>query len=83
MALSFLNASKDAALNVFSGFGIKSLSSEETEEEKQERSPLRQAIQGVFTPLSAYAFIAFVPLYWPCVVVAIATRQEFGTWKVY
>lgn len=83
MALSFLNASKDAALNVFSGFGIKSLSSEETEEEKQERSPLRQAIQGVFTPLSAYAFIAFVLLYWPCVVVAIATRQEFGTWKVY
>lgn len=83
VTLSFLNASKEAVSNIFSGFGIKSLSSEETEEEKEERSPLRQAIQGVFTPLSAYAFIAFVLLYWPCVVVAIATRQEFGTWKIY
>ncbi|MCX7793455.1 MAG: hypothetical protein N2257_03480 [Thermodesulfovibrionales bacterium] len=81
--LSFINASKDAALNVFAGLGIKSLSSEETEEEKEERSPLRQALQGVFTPLSAYAFIAFVLLYWPCVVVAIATKQEFGTWRIY
>ncbi len=80
---SFLNAVKEACANIFSGFGIKSLSTEESEEEKEERSPLRQAIQGVFTPLSAYAFIAFVLLYWPCVVVAIATRQEFGTWKIY
>jgi ferrous iron transport protein B len=80
---SFLNAVKEAGANIFSGFGIKSLSSKESEEEKEERSPLRQAIQGVFTPLSAYAFIVFVLLYWPCVVVAIATRQEFGTWKIY
>lgn len=83
VTVSFLNASKNAALNVFSGIGIKSLSTEESEEEKTEKSPLRQAIHGVFTPLSAYAFIAFVLLYWPCVVVAIATRQEFGTWKIY
>ncbi|BCB95300.1 hypothetical protein JZK55_02220 [Dissulfurispira thermophila] len=83
VGISFINASKDAVTNVISGFGIKSLSTEETEEEKTERSPLREAIQGVFTPLSAYAFITFVLLYWPCVVVAIATRQEFGTWKVY
>jgi ferrous iron transport protein B len=80
---SFLNASKDAVVNVFAGLGIASITAEETEEEKQERSPLRESIQGVFTPLSAYAFIAFVLLYWPCVVVAIATRQEFGTWKIY
>ncbi len=80
---SFLNASKDAVVNVLSSFGIASITAEESEEEKQERSPLRQSIQGVFTPLSAYAFIAFVLLYWPCVVVAIATRQEFGTWKIY
>lgn len=80
---SFISALKNALINVFSGFGIKSLSSEESEEEKQERSSLRQKLQGVFSPLSAYAFIAFVLLYWPCVVVAIATRQEFGTWKIY
>ncbi|MDI7261019.1 MAG: ferrous iron transport protein B [Thermodesulfobacteriota bacterium] len=83
VGVSFLNASKDAAVNVISGLGIASITAEESEEEKEERSPLRQAIQGVFTPLSAYAFIAFVLLYWPCVVVGIATRQEFGTWKIF
>jgi ferrous iron transport protein B len=83
VAVSFIGASKDTAINVLSGFGIASITAEETEEEKQERSPLRESIQGVFTPLSAYAFIAFVLLYWPCVVVAIAMRQEFGTWKIY
>lgn len=80
---SFLGAVKDAGVNMVSGFGIGSLSAEETEEEKEERSSLREAIRKVFSPLSAYAFIAFVLLYWPCVVVAIATRQEFGTWKIY
>jgi ferrous iron transport protein B len=80
---SFLSASKDAVVNVFAGLGIASITAEESEEEKQERSPLRESIQKVFTPLNAYAFIAFVLLYWPCVVVAIATRQEFGTWKIY
>ncbi len=80
---SFLNTSKDAAKNVFSGPGIASITAEESDEEREERSPLRESIQKVFTPLSSYAFIVFVLLYWPCVVVAIATRQEFGTWKVY
>lgn len=83
VGVSFFNASKDAAMNVLSGFGIASLTAEESEEEKQERSPLRESLQKVFTPLSAYAFIAFVLLYWPCIVVGIATRQEFGTWKLY
>jgi ferrous iron transport protein B len=80
---SFFDASKDAVFNVVSGLGIASITAEESPEEKEEKSPLRQAIQGVFTPLSAYAFIAFVLLYWPCVVVAIATKQEFGTWKIF
>ena len=57
------------------------MSSEESTEEKEERSPLRDVIKSKFTPLSAYAFITFVLLYMPCVVVAIAMRQEFGTWK--
>ncbi|HET6513628.1 MAG TPA: ferrous iron transport protein B [Thermodesulfovibrionales bacterium] len=83
MGTSFLNASKNAVVNVVSGIGITSLSSEESQEEKEERSPLRQALQGVFSPLSAYAFMAFVLLYWPCVVVAAAMKQEFGTWRIY
>lgn len=78
---SFATAAKDAAGNVISTFGIASMSSEETAEETVERSSLRGVIKGQFTPLSAYAFITFVLLYMPCVVVAIAMRQEFGTWK--
>jgi ferrous iron transport protein B len=50
-------------------------------EEKEEEKPLRSAIQNLFTPLSAYAFMAFVLLYMPCVVVLIAMRHEFMTWK--
>jgi ferrous iron transport protein B len=38
-------------------------------------------LRKTFTPLSAYAFIAFVLLYMPCIVVAVAMRQEFGAWK--
>ncbi len=81
MGTSFANAVKDSASNVISTFGIASMSSEESTEEKEERSPLRDVIKSKFTPLSAYAFITFVLLYMPCVVVAIAMRQEFGTWK--
>ncbi|MBI5205160.1 MAG: ferrous iron transport protein B [Nitrospirae bacterium] len=81
IGLSFANALKDSASNVISTFGIASMSSEESAEEKEEISPLRNVIKGKFTPLSAYAFITFVLLYMPCVVVAIAMRQEFGTWK--
>jgi ferrous iron transport protein B len=77
VAVSFGTAAKAAALNVFSTPGISSLSAEEDEK----RAGLKGVIQKAFTPLSAYAFIVFVLLYMPCVVVAIAMRQEFGTWK--
>ncbi|MFI5294330.1 MAG: ferrous iron transport protein B [Thermodesulfovibrionales bacterium] len=78
---SFGRAAKDSFLNVFSAFGIASLSPEESAEKAAERVPLRDVLKKQFTPLSAYAFIVFVLLYMPCVVVAIAMRQEFGTWK--
>ena len=78
---SFATAAEDAAANVISTFGIASMSSEESAEETEDRSSLRSMIKGQFTPLSAYAFITFVLLYMPCVVVAIAMKQEFGTWK--
>jgi ferrous iron transport protein B len=74
---SFAGAVKDSAANVFSTFGIASMSAEEEEEQ----SSLKSVISGAFTPLTAYAFMTFVLLYMPCVVVAIAMKQEFGTWK--
>jgi ferrous iron transport protein B len=74
---SFGKAVKESISNVVSTFGISSLSTEE----EPERSSLKDVIQKTFTPLSGYAFMIFVLLYMPCVVVAIAMRQEFGTWK--
>ena len=78
---SFAVAVRDSAANVVSGIGISSITAQESSEEQEERSPLRRVIKDQFTPLSAYAFITFVLLYMPCVVVAIAMKQEFGTWK--
>ena len=51
------------------------------EEPEEDQSALKLAIGGAFTPLSSYAFMAFVLLYMPCVVVIAAMRQEFGSWK--
>lgn len=78
---SFGSAVTDSFDNVFSAFGVSSMSAEESAEETEERASLRSALKNQFTPLSAYAFIAYVLLYMPCVVVAIAMRHEFGTWK--
>jgi ferrous iron transport protein B len=78
---SFGGAVKDSIGNVVSSFGMTSMSAEETGEETSERAPLREAIKGQFTPISAYAFIVFVLLYMPCVVAAVAMWHEFGTWK--
>jgi ferrous iron transport protein B len=77
LGTTFASALNGSAVNVVSTFGISSLSAEEDEKS----AGLKSVIQGTFTPLSAYAFITFVLLYMPCVVVAIAMRQEFGTWK--
>jgi len=51
------------------------------EEPEEGQSALKQAIKSQFTPLTSFAFMAFVLLYMPCVVVGAAMRQEFGTWK--
>jgi ferrous iron transport protein B len=53
----------------------------QAEEPEEEQSALKAAIKGQFTPLSSFAFMAFVLLYMPCVVVGAAMRQEVGTWK--
>jgi len=77
MGFSFLAAGKEAFLNVFASFGSAKFSTEE----KEKTRPLKMMIQNKFTPLSAYAFMAFVLLYMPCMVVAVAFRHEFGSWK--
>ncbi|MBE0569418.1 MAG: ferrous iron transport protein B [Deltaproteobacteria bacterium] len=74
---SFVQAARGAFGNVFSTAGIASIQAEE--EEGQES--LRGAIGRTFTPLSGYAFMAFVLLYMPCVIAAAAFKHEFGTWK--
>ncbi|MRR57616.1 MAG: ferrous iron transport protein B [Deltaproteobacteria bacterium] len=50
-------------------------------EAEEDQSALKAAVHGAFTPLTSYAFMVFVLLYMPCMVVAIAMRQEFGSWK--
>jgi len=77
IVVSFGGALKDAGVNVIGTFGVSSLAAEDEAGE----SPLKGAVRGAFTPLSAYAMMAFVLLYMPCVVVAIAMRQEFASWK--
>jgi ferrous iron transport protein B len=74
---SFGTAVKEAGANAVGTFGISTISAEEEEDV----SPLKAAIRERFSPLAAYAFMMFVLLYMPCVVVAIAMRQEFGGWK--
>jgi len=77
IVVSFGSAFVDAANNVFSTFGIATMSAEEDEE----ASGLKSVLAKTFTPLSAYAFMAFVLLYLPCFIVLVAMRHEFGTWK--
>lgn len=76
IVVSFGNAVRKAASNVFSTIGFSSISAEE-----EETGRLTAVLQKAFSPLSAYAFIVYVLLYMPCVVVAFAMRHEFGTWK--
>jgi ferrous iron transport protein B len=78
IAVSFAGAVRQSAGNVLSTAGLASMS---FEEEEKGDTPLKVAVRGAFTPLTALGFMIFVLLYMPCVVVAIAMRQEFGGWK--
>jgi ferrous iron transport protein B len=77
---SFAGAVKESAGNVVSTIGLSSMSFAE-KEDAQGETPLKAAVRSAFTPLTAFGFMVFVLLYMPCVVVAIAMRQEFGGWK--
>jgi ferrous iron transport protein B len=74
---SFVGAVREAAGNVTATFGIASMSFDDEEG----NSSLTAAVRQNFTPLTAIAFMVFVLLYMPCMVVAVAMRQEFGSWK--
>ncbi len=74
---SFLGAAKESFLSVVSDFGIASVSAEED----PEQVGLTASVGKAFTPLSSLAFMVFVLLYMPCVIVLAAMRQEFMTWK--
>ncbi len=75
--ISFVKAIRDSVINMFSPLKIVSISA------KKDEKPtlLRSVLQGTFTPLSAYAFLAFVLLYMPCIVATVAMKNEFGSWK--
>jgi len=73
IVVSFGTAARDA---VTTTLGIQG-----EPEEEEDLSSLKSAVHGAFTPLTSYAFMVFVLLYMPCMVVAIAMRQEFGSWK--
>lgn len=77
IAVSFVTSAQESVRNVFSTFSVSSINAEEDEN----ADALKPLLRKEFTPLSAYSFMVFVLLYMPCVVVAIAMRQEFGTWK--
>ena len=40
---------------------------------------LSAALQGMFTPLSAFSFLVFTVLYMPCVAAFAAARRELGS----
>lgn len=50
-------------------------------EDEEETAGLKNFIAKAFTPLSAYTFMAFVLPYFPCFIVLVALRHEFGIWK--
>jgi ferrous iron transport protein B len=37
--------------------------------------------QSIFTPVTAFAYLMFILLYFPCVAVVAAVKKESGNWK--
>lgn len=78
LATSLGAAFVQAGRNVVGTFAPASLAADEDDGAD---TPLKAGVRGAFTPRSALAFLVFVLLYMPCVIVAVAMRQEFGGWK--
>lgn len=47
----------------------------------EDRVAISSRLQGVFTPLTAYCFMAFTLLYTPCLATVAVIRKETGSWK--
>lgn len=47
----------------------------------ENRAAISTRLQGVFTPLTAYSFMAFTLLYTPCLATVAVIRRETGSWK--
>lgn len=80
IGVSFLEAGWDSIVNVFSGIGISSISTDDEDQNKQNEK-LRPIIKEQFSPLASLSLMVFMLLYMPCVITLIAMKQEFQTWK--
>ncbi len=49
--------------------------------EEDDEAGITQMIQSIFTPLSAFSFMAFTLLYTPCFAAIAAIRNETNGWK--
>lgn len=47
----------------------------------EDAAQLVPILQNSFTPLTAYAFMAFTLLYLPCVAAFAAIKREMNSWK--
>jgi ferrous iron transport protein B len=45
------------------------------------RTAISARLQQIFTPLTAYTFMAFTLLYTPCLATVTVIRRETGSWK--
>jgi ferrous iron transport protein B len=71
VALIFGIVAKEIVVGTFSSlFGVE-----------EEGEGITDAIKGIFTPLTAYAFMVFVLLYVPCFAAIGTIRQETNSWK--
>lgn len=61
--------------------GEEAAAGEEEEVAPEEDPGFIAAIQELFTPLSAYAYLVFVLLYIPCLAVLATIKRETNSWK--
>ncbi len=75
-------SSKPASGEVSVESSDETASAEAVEEVAPEEDPgFIAAIQEVFTPLSAYAYMVFILLYIPCLATLATIRRETNSWK--
>ena len=58
----------------------ESLADVSADSEKYRRLHNRMEADGM-TPLSAYCFLLFILIYFPCIATIVAIKSETGTWR--